>query len=436
MNKFSFYNYFYADGNKHYLYNFATDVCLAIVPEITSLINENVETIDRLKDLHPTLHNTLLQNGFIVDKETDEVEAVINAWKMKESSSESYSITVLPTLNCNCNCWYCYEQHSPKSNMSQQMVESIKKHMDLKISSDTLKHFHLSFFGGEPLLCFNNTVYPLVTYAKEKCNINNVKLSIHFTTNGVLLTDKRIKMLTDLSVPLSFQITLDGNRETHDNIRCTKNKKPTFDKIISNIHKLIENDVFVNLRVNYTNANIDTSNDIINDFKGLTQKQSNNLVIDFQQVWQNYSTNDANSQKRLNLIIDNFKHQNLNISPRLIQKTNCYADYENNLVINYNGDIFKCTARDFISGNREGILCKDGTIVYNDNFEKRMKIKHSNEMCKNCNIYPICCGPCSQNDLENEHRNNCAYMYSDEDKNNVILTKLRALIKNNEKTIC
>ncbi len=43
-------------------------------------------------------------------------------------------------------------------------------------------------------------------------------------------------------------------------------------------------------------------------------------------------------------------------------------------MINYNGDVFKCNARDFTSKTRNGVLA-DGAIEWNDTFEQRMNIK-------------------------------------------------------------
>ena len=40
----------------------------------------------------------------------------------------------------------------------------------------------------------------------------------------------------------------------------------------------------------------------------------------------------------------------------------CYADRANSVIVNYNGDVYKCTACDFAKTKREGKLNEDGTI--------------------------------------------------------------------------
>lgn len=78
----------------------------------------------------------------------------------------------------------------------------------------------------------------------------------------------------------------------------------------------------------------------------------------------------------------------------------CYADSPRHAVINYNGDVFKCTARDFATESREGRLNNEGRIEWNEKFFQRMAIKYSNEACRNCVILPICNGSCTQNKIE------------------------------------
>lgn len=76
--------------------------------------------------------------------------------------------------------------------------------------SPKYNHIILSFFGGEPLLYFKQVVLPIVNGAKEICNRENKSLSLNFTTNGYLISDNLFKVLGD--TPVSFQITLDGNK--------------------------------------------------------------------------------------------------------------------------------------------------------------------------------------------------------------------------------
>ncbi|HOH74428.1 MAG TPA: hypothetical protein PKW38_01450, partial [Paludibacteraceae bacterium] len=68
-------------------------------------------------------------------------------------------------------------------------------------------------------------------------------------------------------------------------------------------------------------------------------------------------------------IISVFKANNLKTSYNKYNdsvRESCYGDKKNQATINFNGDVYKCTARDFKPENREGVLMDDGTIEWND----------------------------------------------------------------------
>ncbi|MFR1987084.1 MAG: SPASM domain-containing protein [Prevotellamassilia sp.] len=69
-----------------------------------------------------------------------------------------------------------------------------------------------------------------------------------------------------------------------------------------------------------------------------------------------------------------------------------YGDKNNTAVINYNGDVFKCTARNFTKTHREGILSPEGEVIWNEQNELRRSLNYGTTTCKRCKIYPICHG--------------------------------------------
>lgn len=414
--KLSKYNYRFPNGKCWLLNNIATRRYINVVPQIVSLINKYQGNIDDLEKVHPTLFNSLADCGFIVSATINEAEEIVRRWREAEASPRYYSITVLPTLDCNCRCWYCYEKHNAGTMMTPETVERIKKHITQKLLSPKLEHFHIGFFGGEPLMGFRYVVMPLLEYAKSVCEEKSKLFDAHFTTNATLFSQTMINELKALSIPISFQITLDGNREAHDAVRCTKYGKPTFDIIVRNIHRLLKAGFKVGVRVNFTNANIDTTSDIIDQFADLTDEEKYLLNVDFQQVWQDTENNNTHSNRRRERVMSQFEAKELNVQPFRHKQIRCYADCENNVVINYNGDVYKCTAREFDPKKREGVLCEDGHIEFNELYKLRMKIKHTNKLCLDCKILPICMGACSQNELENPERNSCLYHESEQSK--------------------
>lgn len=54
----------------------------------------------------------LVENGFLVDAELDEVSALKYAYNKRYFSNTALGIIMLPTMNCNFNCPYCFEKPS------------------------------------------------------------------------------------------------------------------------------------------------------------------------------------------------------------------------------------------------------------------------------------------------------------------------------------
>ena len=107
----------------------------------------------------------------------------------------------------------------------------------------------------------------------------------------------------------------------------------------------------------------------------------------------------------------------------------CYADSPRHAVINYNGDVFKCTARDFATESREGRLNNEGRIEWNEKFFQRMAIKYSNEACRNCVILPICNGRCTQNKIEAGLKNTCFLSMTEDAKQDYLKARVNEIIK-------
>lgn len=95
-----------------------------------------------------------------------------------------------------------------------------------------------------------------------------------------------------------------------------------------------------------------------------------------------------------------------------LQRYRCYADSENEVVVNYDGNLFRCTARDFITERAEGKLLPSGELQMNELSKKRTDIKFGNNYCRGCVVYPLCLGGCSQNKIENPNTGGCYYGYN------------------------
>lgn len=372
---------------------------MALTPQLANIFNEGKATPEKIKAQHAELYDHLLQKGIFVCDDADETEAYIRKREEYERSSGEYTITINPTLACNMSCWYCYESHKNMPAMSADVKQSVLLLIDKLLADNKLKKLNLSFFGGEPLLYFDKVVVDIINHAKMQCKAFDAKLSIHFTTNAYLLTDSVLKQLEGLDV--SFQITIDGGKQVHDSVRKTKGGEPTYARIVEHIHQTLSRGFSVGVRFNYTAKSIPSFIDVVKDFSHLPQEQKHLVNFTFQRVWQDNEGDASQVEQQVEHIERAFEQAGLFVNnAKSYIVPYCYADGVNTAVVNYNGDLFKCTARDFAPKSKEGTLAADGTLRWNERLRKRMSIRHGSDTCLQCRIYPICHGGCSQMKLE------------------------------------
>lgn len=397
--KQSKYNCILQDNTGMVIYNAATDQLVALTPQLANIFNESKAAPEKIKAQHAELYDHLLQKGIFVCDDADETEAYIRKREEYERSSGEYTITINPTLACNMSCWYCYESHKNMPAMSADVKQSVLLLIDKLLADNKLKKLNLSFFGGEPLLYFDKVVVDIINHAKMQCKAFDAKLSIHFTTNAYLLTDNVLKQLEGLDV--SFQITIDGGKQVHDSVRKTKGGEPTYARIVEHIHQTLSHGFPVGVRFNYTAKSIPSFIDVVKDFSHLQQEQKQLVNFTFQRVWQDNEGDADQVGQQVEHIERVFEQAGLFVNnAKSYIVPYCYADGVNTAVVNYNGDLFKCTARDFAPKSKEGTLAADGTLRWNERLRKRMSIRHGSDTCLQCRIYPICHGGCSQMKLE------------------------------------
>ncbi|WP_207513691.1 radical SAM/SPASM domain-containing protein [Longitalea luteola] len=432
--KFSQFNAIIPYSGRFALYNSFTQKVIFLEETLKDILHAALhENIDALHEVHPTFYNYLIKQEFIIDNDIDEIDKVKQLSKSYDENTNSFLLTINPSMNCNFKCWYCYETHVKNSRLSDDMINKIKLFINKTADKEAIKYFRLSFFGGEPLLYFKKEVIPIIDTYVDACRRNGLLPQIYFTTNGYLINEELIAYFKNKNVDCGFQITLDGYKEQHDLVRYVSAQKGSYEVIIKNVKLLITNHFGVRLRINYTNKSVSGTHQIANEFNDIPgDLKQKYLLVDYQRVWQDdkidntFNTVDENTKK----MIDAGVNVTSTYSPDNV-KNSCYADKRNSAVINYNGDLFKCTARDFTTVKRAGYLSDDGTLVWeNDYLERRMKAKFNNKPCLSCKIMPLCNGGCSQHALEHlaSGQDYCVH-YGDENKKmQIVKTKIDEIV--------
>ncbi len=376
-----------------FLYYNAFNDCFLFLNNKKSLIYEK-KSPEEIRKIDSTFFDLLVNNSFIVEDELDELSITEFRKMHQKMNAYQYNIVVNTTLDCNLNCWYCYESKIEGSALNDSVLDIIKKNIVQKYDISPYKELKVSFFGGEPLRNFKAVEY-LLLFCKSFSEQNNLSLIVDFTTNATLINSKMLSFLKDYKC--FFQITLDGDRERHNQIRfLKKNKKGTYDLVLRNIYRIQQTipNAKTWIRLNFDDKTLANFPLILEELLSLDRKR--NYII-LRKVWQFPIENIDKS-----LILDTLQIATENDFVTdyytLPRHDVCFADRYNQVLFNYDGKVFKCSTLEcFDDENTEGIVNEEtGKISWNLNKISSKFTGRSPERCRNCKLYPACLGPCGK----------------------------------------
>lgn len=360
-----------------------------------------------LTDEEHTLFASLERGKFVVDESVDELALVSHRKQCGMSDKNRAEIIIMPNLDCNFACPYCYEEHHRSNKMSEDVESSIVKWLDTAIASHKL--ILLNWFGGEPLLS-GDTVLRITRHVRDRCRESAVSLLTNITTNGYSLTDKLIQEFLALDLH-SYQITVDGPESIHNKTRILRNGRGSFSRIKTNIIKLAmaSDSVKISLRVNYNHNNIHHIPELLYEFPQEVRRQ---LRVVFEPIFGN-SDLSATSNLSPNEISESItEHYELasNLGYDVVlgglgvgKLVYCYAEREDQYILNFRGEVFKCSVSDFSSNKRVGYIDSTGVLVKEyKQWEAWFGMGLFEKKCNSCIFLPLCMGGCRKERLESK----------------------------------
>ena len=343
-----------------------------------------------------------LKKGKVLVGEHDDAEYVsmLRFKRQRQAySSKTLGMVICPTLACNFACPYCYEHNLPvtsmKDDIQNRLVDFINGY------ADSFEGFTINWHGGEPLVAFD-TIKSL--YSKFEKDVRLPITHSAMVTNGYLL-NKDICEFFNLHRLDYMQITIDGNKETHNKTRRLKNGQSSFERIIENVDMAAElmPDCLIGIRTNIGRENRD---EYLALHKELSDRWAGKNVKIYHAYVQDNSLNTCYakrcavelSTKEKNdfdiLLAKNGIKQKKSLYPRL-DKT-FYTCMDNNAyVVDPQGFLYKCWGDVGIEERSIGTL-KDG--ITNFRIVSQFMIdsdKFSDSKCLECPFLPICDGGCN-----------------------------------------
>ena len=311
--------------------------------------------------------------------------------------SDPQTVTILPTTNCNARCWYCYEHGISHCDMTIETAELAVGFIREKYTKPELT---INWFGGEPLLCFD-----IIRYITTKLKESGYRLSTCVTTNGSLLNEQMIEFFKEHYDKVTANITIDGIKEDYANVKRYINipKEKAFDTVMRNIRLLIENNIFVLLRINYSDyGRAKSVYKYLADELGPFDKPRYHIY--YAPIWQKNCNlenaeeealktiallgNDIDINVLANPFLDNILVNSIANPKRL---GHCTALSRNKMVINADGRLYRCHSMacddKYACGDLNSGI--DTSALGYEIFER----EHEKE-CGGCAFLPLCSTQC------------------------------------------
>lgn len=379
--KHSIYNFIEKDGCSYLIYNTLQGSC--------AILNEQEYNQFETFNTNEETTKTLLKLGMYVEDNINEKDIIHFRSKQTDVFNKVQFYRIYTTLACNAKCPYCYEKGSAHNNMTKQTAKKVCNFImqNIKPASTLL----VEWFGGEPLI---NT--PIIDYLSRRlklfCEKNKILYKSNIISNGLLFNESIIKRAINKWNLVKVQITLDGLKNTYEKIKGFIEKN-AFEKVINNIKSLLDAKVFVAIRLNYDENNL---NEILNliSYLGKIFSKYKNMYVYAKKIMAPELDNCLKASEDLDIII--LKQL---LKSRLIKNTlttiptrysSCVAKQVNSFFILPNGDIGKCSQ-----------ALSDGDVIGNVSsgiVESKMA-RWCNPIlpikCNDCKLLPMCYGGCA-----------------------------------------
>ena len=344
----------------------------------------------------------LLDAGMLVPKTRNEYEIANLKFNDIVFSRDMLDITIIPTDACNFDCVYCYQEKRHNQFITEENENKILKFLERNVKY--YKKVQIGWFGGEPLL-LRDMMCRFLEKAKAICNKYHVPMIGKVTSNGYLLDLETFQKLLQYNV-VHYQITIDGNRETHNNQRPHKTNKDSFDRVLQNLKDIARNQkryYRIALRVNITKNILQNIDEYLDELAFFAR--NDNFQIHWQYV-KDYGGEQVHSMTEDRIYESNDFVDFINLATKRgigslsymffgVGNGLCEAPRKYAYFIDHEAKLHKCTIALYQDETREvnniGYINDRGAAIIDEEKEAVWLVRNPvDEECEKCVYFPLC----------------------------------------------
>lgn len=422
---------FHMQNTTYYLYNTLSNALIevdAMVYEVIEKCKQHKQVIDA-KNFDPELWQLMVDKFMVTDNDEDDFLAYKARVIELRTQKDFMHLTIAPTMECHFDCHYCFEENKTKGNITEAVMDSIVKYV---CSNRALNTLRLTWFGGEPLIAIHQIqmLYEKLKHAFIASDHAQRTIVSDIITTGYALNEEVIKILQEINI-VDMQITLDGDKTSHNRIKHTTDCDDAFSRTLENIDLLtkVAPQIHITFRINLTKQNIDEYvplyHYLMGRYKGANIGIAPAFVMDRKSkhkmsVENNYFFNRRDATK----YVLNLFHQEGIHSPWLLYPqqacSECAIRNQSSISFDPEGYAYKCWE---IIGERKyaiGQLDGEGNLININPVALNRQLfgadTLSDSVCSKCSYLPICNGGCPLHRIQNEFEgwmNDCCSYYKE-----------------------
>ena len=352
----------------------------------------------------PLLLQALIGGGHAVGAGADELAAVRRSYEAAREAKGSLTLTIAPTMACNFACGYCFQGlNKPTKKMTPDVQDAI---LDFVKAKKDLKALSIVWYGGEPLMG-RDSIFRLSDLLIAHCDKHGIAYSAGIVSNAWFLTGETAAQLYTRRVKW-VQVTIDGDRDTHDQMRPLTSGGRTFDRILDNIEQALDGTpIAIQARVNVGIRNVERAGAMLDDFAARRLGQRGNFGVYFAPI--EASTPESGSAAAEKLSRAEFNRKVLALEGKARQlgfagiqtppggfSGMCVAASKGGYVVAGNGDVHKCWETAHDPAKRTGSIFEPDKLhdSVNANLWSQWT-PFDNATCTSCKILPMCGGFCA-----------------------------------------
>lgn len=269
---------------------------------------------------------------------------------------------------------------------------------------------HFDFFGGEPLLRWDEVIVPCVQYIR---NVYKRPCELGITTNCLLLDEDKLRFLSENNI--AMLVSMDGARETHDLNRCFSDGVGSFEAVVEKAPLILKHYPNISVRMTLTPETAGRLHEDIRFLRGLGFKRvecAPNIFVQWpdgvltalrrqlrrlsDDYVRDYPSGGFHEFERAFLDVKKINHAYANGLHRAFGCARCGIGLDNQCAVNHLGDIYPCH-----EANYDMTLCIGNIFTGADDDKRRaLGCTYAKERvrglnCGTCRYDNVCNGGCA-----------------------------------------